>query len=495
MRQFPTTNSQLPTTPNSQFPIESCWELRVGSWEWLGSWRLGIGSLVAALSIAGAACGKKGPPLAPIVHIPAAVEHIEARRRGNDVALTVTVPAKNIDGTIPVDVGRIEVFAFTGTTAPPVSRFIELGARIGTITIPPQNPDAPPEALPSPGTPIPGGPATVVESLTSEALVGMPIPPAPTPKRALSPLPNAAAATVETGPLRRFYYAVAFSPRGRPGPPSMIAELRLTTLPDPPADVKATFIADSVQLEWEPSGGLLGFLLEHALAPELSPLDNPLPEPVTEKATEPASVAPLQGPTRYNVYREIAPLEETVDPSKPVSTKPAGEVGKPPGEGDVTPPPLGEGAPVNPAPLDVLTFVDPLSALDGRQRCYVVRAIRGDGAQAVEGMPSQRHCVEPVDDFPPEPPTRLSAMSSEGAITLIWEPNAEPDIAGYLVLRGEAGDATLTPVTDTVVTEARFIDRTVKPGVRYVYAVQAIDSRLPRPNVSGESARVEETAR
>jgi fibronectin type 3 domain-containing protein len=46
-----------------------------------------------------------------------------------------------------------------------------------------------------------------------------------------------------------------------------------------------------------------------------------------------------------------------------------------------------------------------------------------------------------------------------------------------------------------VVTETRFTDRTVKPGVKYVYAVQAIDSRLPRPNVSAESERVEETAR
>jgi hypothetical protein len=494
MLKLATTNSQLPTTPNSQLPIEHCWELEVGNWEWLGSWKLGIGSLIAALCIASVACGKKGPPLAPIVHIPAAVEHLEARRRGNDVSLTVTVPAKNIDGTIPVDVGRIEIFAFTGTAAPPASRFIELGARIGTITVPPQKPDAPPEAAPSPGTPIPGGPATVVESLTPEALVAMPIPPAPTAKRALPSLPNAPAATaVETGPLRRFYYAVAFSPRGRPGPPGMIAELRLTTLPDPPMDVKATYIADSVQLEWEPSGGLLGFLLERALSPELSPLDNPLPEPATEKATEPASVAPLQGPTRYNVYREIARLEEIVDPSQRVSPKPQGEGGKPASEVETTP--LGEGAPVNPAPLDVLTFVDLLSGLDGRQRCYVVRAVRGDGAQAVEGLPSLRQCVEPVDDFAPEPPTRLSAVGSDGAVTLIWEPNAEPDIAGYLVLRGEAGDATLTPVSDTVVTEARFTDRTVKPGVRYVYAVQAIDSRLPRPNVSGESARVEETAR
>jgi fibronectin type 3 domain-containing protein len=100
-----------------------------------------------------------------------------------------------------------------------------------------------------------------------------------------------------------------------------------------------------------------------------------------------------------------------------------------------------------------------------------------------------------MDDFPPEAPSRPSISSEEGSISLTWEPNAEPDIAGYLVLRGEAGDATLTPVSDTVVTETRFTDRTVKPGVRYIYAVQAIDSRLPRPNVSPESERVEETAR
>jgi len=104
-------------------------------------------------------------------------------------------------------------------------------------------------------------------------------------------------------------------------------------------------------------------------------------------------------------------------------------------------------------------------------------------------------CIVPADDTPPEAPSTPSITSSDGAITLIWAPNAEPDIAGYLVLRGEAGDATLTPVSDTVVTETRLTDRTVKPGVRYIYAVQAIDSRLPRPNVSPESERVEETAR
>jgi len=437
----------------------------------IGRWAAG-----AALAAASVACGKKGPPLPPIVHIPAAVERIDLQRRGNEVSVAVTVPAKNIDGTSPVDIARIEVYAYTGTTAPQASRFLEVATLIGTIVVPERPPDAPPDVAPPPGTPVPGGIATIVDPLTPDALVARPLPPPPVTRGAPRPPVPAAGvpATVEQGPLRRFYLAIPFSLRGRPGPPGVIAELRLTRLPDPPLHVNATYATDAVQLAWKPSGGLIGFLLERALPPEFSPLDNPLPEPPS--SPEPA---PLSGPTRYNVYREIAPLE-TAEEAPP----------SPPAAGREEPP-----APINPAPLDALTFVDPLTGLDGRERCYVVRAVRGDGAQMVEGIPSAPACVVPVDDFAPEPPRNLSAVAGDGSITLIWEPNAEPDVAGYLVLRGEAGDATLTPVTDTVITETRFTDRTVQPGVRYVYAVQAIDSRLPRPNVSGESARVEESAR
>jgi hypothetical protein len=382
--------------------------------------------------------------------------------------VTVTVPSKNVDGTMPVDVARIEVYGYTGTTAPPASRFLEVATLVGTITVPEHKPDAPPDAAPPPGTPVPGGTATIIESLTPDALVAKPIPPAPTTKRDLRPLPatTAPGTVAETGPLRRFYYALAFSPRGRPGPPGTLGELRLTTLPLAPTALRATPSPDAVRLEWEPSGGLIGFLLERALPPEPSPLDDPLPDSASlSTATTP------QGPTRYNVYRELAPLTEKTTPSQV------------------------EPALVNGAPIDALTFTDPLTGLDGRRRCYVVRAVRGDGTQAVEGTASEPACVVPVDDVPPEAPAGLAATIKDGEIELMWEPNAEPDIAGYLVLRGEAGDATLTPVTDTVVTETRFTDRTVKPGVRYIYAVQAIDSQLPRPNVSLESARVEETAR
>ena len=113
--RFPTPNSQLPRIVG---------QLSVGRW----ALELALALLVRQSP---PACGKKGPPLAPIVHVPAAVEQIEARRRGNDVYVTVTVPAKNIDGSMPVDVGRVEVYGYTGTDAATASRFLEVATLVG----------------------------------------------------------------------------------------------------------------------------------------------------------------------------------------------------------------------------------------------------------------------------------------------------------------------------------------------------------------------------
>ena len=77
----------------------------------------------------------------------------------------------------------------------------------------------------------------------------------------------------------------------------------------------------------------------------------------------------------------------------------------------------------------------------------------------------------------------------------MWEPNTDADLGGYLVLRGEAGDATLAPLVAHPIVETRYSDRSVVEGHRYVYAVVAADARIPLPNLSAQSARVEEVAR
>ena len=130
----------------------------------------------------------------------------------------------------------------------------------------------------------------------------------------------------------------------------------------------------------------------------------------------------------------------------------------------------------------------------GRARCYTVRAMRGT-APVVTSEPSAPICMTPIDVFPPAAPNGLAAVPSEGGISLIWEPNLEIDLGGYLVLRREGSDATLRQLTDTPIVDARYRDTDVKPGMRYTYSVVAVDAQLPLPNMSAESVRVEEVAR
>jgi fibronectin type 3 domain-containing protein len=107
---------------------------------------------------------------------------------------------------------------------------------------------------------------------------------------------------------------------------------------------------------------------------------------------------------------------------------------------------------------------------------------------------SQQHCITPIDTFAPAAPKGLALVPVGGQISLIWDGNTEKDLAGYLVLRGEAPNGPLQPITPEPIRETSFRDATVKPGTRYIYAIVAVDTATPG-NRSPESQRVEETAR
>ena len=428
--------------------------------------------VAAALAAAalGVGCGKKGAPVAPFVRIPAAVETIAASRFGNTIYVTLTVPATNIDTSVPVDISRIDVYGYTGRAAPARARWAELGTLVATIPValPPAGeagvPSLPADAI-SEGA-LPGTSVTILDTLTAEELIQGAVPAVDPRLLEFVPLPGASMPTV----LRRFYLAIPFSRRDRPGPPGMQAELVLTMPPEPPTEVRASYAPAAVSLVWEPSGGLLGFLLDRALPPEPMPFE--ILQPPGLAVPQPVDVSVPPGPTTYNVYRELA--------SDPLLLPPA-----------ATPSSWSVAAPValNPAPLPSTTITDAVDV--GRARCYTVRAQRG-GVMS-ESSPSA--CVTPVDVFPPAAPAGLAAVPSEGGISLIWEPNADLDLGGYLVLRREAGDATLRQLTVTPIGETRYRDAAVQPGTQYIYSVVAVDTQLPLPNVSAESQPVEETAR
>jgi fibronectin type 3 domain-containing protein len=127
----------------------------------------------------------------------------------------------------------------------------------------------------------------------------------------------------------------------------------------------------------------------------------------------------------------------------------------------------------------------------GATRCYAVRAVEVIGQSAVESEAGEPRCEKLVDTFAPAAPKGLSAVSTDGAINLIWEPNAEADLAGYDVLRGRLPEARMERLTEAPIPDTSFLDN-VQTGVRFVYVVVAVDKA---GNRSAPSNRAEESAR
>jgi hypothetical protein len=173
-------------------------------------------------------------------------------------------------------------------------------------------------------------------------------------------------------------------------------------------------------------------------------------------------------------------------------TPPVAEVGMPPlgfnvyRREDTT-------AALNPSPLAEPRF-EVGNVGYGKEQCFVVRTVQTLQNVTLESPPSAPACLSPVDRFPPAAPTGLRTVAEDGAVSLVWDQNAEADLGGYLVLRGEVPGGTLLPITPQPIKDASYRDATVKPGVRYVYAVVAVDTAAPR-NQSPPSAREEVTAR
>jgi hypothetical protein len=150
----------------------------------------------------------------------------------------------------------------------------------------------------------------------------------------------------------------------------------------------------------------------------------------------------------------------------------------------------GEETVLTPDGTSDVTFVESSIVWD-EQRCYVVRAQTTVGELPIQSEASPRACVTLTDTFPPAAPTGLQTIAAEGAISLIWDPSAAPDLAGYLVLRAVAPQTTPEVVTPAPIADTTYRD-TVPAGARVTYSVVAVDRA---GNRSPASATAEETAR
>ena len=411
-------------------------------------------ALFAISAIVSFGCGKKGPPLAPLIKLPVAPADLSAARRGDTVDLAFTVPSVNTDGTRPANVAHAEVYAITvAVTVPPLSdaSVLKYGTRVGSVEVKaPRDPnltadeDDPSDEVDAPeGKGLDqGAPARITEPLTRDMLKLVDVP----RDKNLPPLSKQ---TFTDGPLLgppptvtlRTYAAFGTSTRGKKGPLSRRVTIPLVPPPPPPSGAAITYDETAIQLTWSP----------------VTVGDGPAAADGEVLLARP--LGPARPTITYHVYDATIP-EAAVRLTK--------------------------------APLDAAKYTDSRITW-GQKRCYVILAAETVAGATIESEAPPSICKTLVDTFPPAAPKDIKAIASEGVISLIWEPNAEKDLAGYIVLRGVEPAQTLEPITpeSAPIVETSFKD-TVTPGIAYVYAVRAVDKA---GNMSAVSARVVETAR
>jgi len=383
--------------------------------------------------------------------VPTAPADFVAERRGDTVDLRFTVPIANTDNSRPANVSRVDVYAFTGPTTVTDADVLKHGAKVATVavkaprdpseTVDPDDPEQAEDEVEAPeGEGLDQGAlARIKDTLTPEARVATKIP-APrkqmpvvdTSNRPLLGPPPATAAA-------RVYIGVGVATNGRKGPSSRRVVIPLVAPPEAPVPPQITYTETAVTVSWRPSSSAV------------------LQEPATGTIL-PARVVGMVAPrVAYYVYERPPNAMETQLTMTPVA---------------------------------VPSYTDSRMTW-GITRCYAVRAVEIVDALSVQSDESAASCARLVDTFEPRPPMGLNAVAGPGEINLIWDPNPEADLDGYIVLRGLAPSGMLAPITPMPIHETSFRD-TVMPGIRYMYALVAVDKA---GNRSQMSARIDDQAR
>jgi hypothetical protein len=94
-----------------------------------------------------------------------------------------------------------------------------------------------------------------------------------------------------------------------------------------------------------------------------------------------------------------------------------------------------------------------------------------------------------VADTPPFPPDGVFSVTGDGVVTIYWNENQEPDLAGYAVYRGLTDPGPYDFLAEVAASQTYYDDASVINGQTWFYAVTAFDrtgheSELSRETVS-----------
>jgi hypothetical protein len=105
---------------------------------------------------------------------------------------------------------------------------------------------------------------------------------------------------------------------------------------------------------------------------------------------------------------------------------------------------------------------------------YTIRASASESPPFLESDDSEPLEIVPKDTFPPEMPRGLEAVPGDDFVSLSWNTNREPDLAGYRIWRKSGNEKKFTAISD-LIRENVHTDTAVIPDKKYEYAVSAVD--------------------
>jgi len=376
---------------------------------------------LALVAVVPAACGSKGPPLPPLRPVPSAPTELAARRVGDRVTLRFVVPAASQDPLAPLTIAGVEIYARTmpiGAEPPTLEQLVQREALVGSVEVRP--PAAAPADGQSPAAP-PAGP--------------------PDPR----PAPGDIAVWSETVTVN----VTSAVPLTR-AQQARVAGRRTVWLPLVPSGLVVPFVPVTLPTRYYAAVGVSDRRRPGPASTVIAVPFGPAPEaPGAPALTYTESTLTLTWATR-----EVGAPVSVVETSRAGDERPA---------------------PVEVAPMTTGTWSTPVAF--GVERCFVVRRVIRQGLVSTESTTAGPVCVTPVDTFPPPAPAGLIAPSSGGTdVTLLWDAVTAADLAGYHVLRGEGTGQNMQQLTTALVTGLQWPDTTARAGIRYVYAVIAVDT-------------------
>jgi subtilisin family serine protease len=89
---------------------------------------------------------------------------------------------------------------------------------------------------------------------------------------------------------------------------------------------------------------------------------------------------------------------------------------------------------------------------------------------------------------PPGAPTGLAASGGNAQVTLAWNANTEPDLAGYNVYRSTTSGGPYAKINGALVGTNAYLDTGVTNGTPYYYVVTAVDTAAQESGYSNQAS-------